>query len=125
MYDYVIIDKELLPLTKEEKDKIPQDIQWQSKSFDCIMTEVYFTKELTLQINRFEYETVPKEERPYPDAKGLLEFYGSMRRVNEHLEDLPFHGYVEFYAQIEEEWFEFKAKFTDDKLVEIKRIYND
>ena len=45
---------------------------------------------------------------------------GSLERTNVRLETIPHHGYVNFYTSISKKWYEFNAKFTDGKLVEIK-----
>ena len=121
MFDYVKIDFDMLPLTDEEKAKYYENklsLEFQTKDFDCEMTEIHITKDGELKINRWEYEEVPKEERPYPNDEGLKGLFGSLRRKNERLETVNYHGYVYFYSMD----LEFSAKFTDGKLVEIKRI---
>ena len=60
-----------------------------------------------MKINRWNYEEVPKEERPHPDGEGLLGLMGSLRRVNERLETIEHHGYVNFYSNIGDDWYEF------------------
>ena len=112
----------------------------QSKDFDCEMTIIRVGQRL--KIERFEYETVPREQRPYPDAeKGSLRaLCGMFRKVNRKWEDLNFHGIFNFYgsedtgkllavnmkdgtcAPIGEEpqeraWHEYFAKYTDGQLV--------
>ena len=121
MYDRLIISTEKLPISDEEKKIIGKTPNWQTKSFDCEMTEIYITDEGELKINRFEYEAVPKEERPYPNEDGLMGLMGSLRRVNERLETISHHGFVNFYAKVESKFFSFSAKFTDGKLVSIVR----
>jgi hypothetical protein len=122
MFDYLFIDKNMLPISDEEKIIIGDEPGWQTKDFDNVMTEIYITNDGELKINRWEYEVVPKEERPYPDDDGIKGMAGSLRRSNEKLEVIPHHGYVRFYSSINREWHEFNAKFTDGKLIEIKRI---
>jgi len=116
MFDNLFINTDKLPVSDEEKVLIGNNPDWQTKDFDCDMTEIYITDEGELKINRWNYESVPKEERPHPDGEGLLGLMGSLRRVNERLETIPYHGYVNFYSKIKEDWYEFSAKFTNGKL---------
>lgn len=120
MFDYLIINTDKLPVTDEEKKLIGENPGWQTKDFDCELTEIYITDEGELKINRWNYEEVTKEERPYPDGEGLLGLMGSLRRVNERLEKIEYHGCVFFYSIIGDDWYEFFAKFTDGKLVSIE-----
>ena len=121
MFDYLFIDTNMLPISDEEKIIIGDEPGWQTKDFENIMTEIYITNDGELKINQWEYEVVPKEERPHPDGDGIAGLAGSLRRSNEKLETIPYHGYVNFYNSINREWYEFRAKFTDGKLIEIKR----
>jgi len=116
MFDYLIISTDKLPVTDEEKKKIGKNPGWQTKDFDCQMTEIYITDEGELKMNHWEYETVPKEERPHPNDDGLLGMMGMLKRVNERLETIPMHGYVNFYTDVKGDWYEFNAKFTNGKL---------
>ena len=128
MFDYLFIDTNMLPISDEEKIIIGNEPGWQTKDFDNILTEIYITNDGELKINRWVYETVPKEERPHPDDDGVLGLAGSLERTNVRLETIPHHGYVNFYTFISNsestppsnKWYEFNAKFTDGKLVEIK-----
>lgn len=130
MFDTLYINTQRLPLSRADKKRLGDDPDWQTKDLDCILTEVYITDEGELKVNRWEYETVPKEERPYPDDEGLLGSMGSLKRVNQRLEAIPYHGYIRFYTSLEspegsQEWFEFSAKFTNGKLVGIQRVQDD
>lgn len=120
MYDDLYINTDKLPVTDEEKKIIGKNLNWQTKDFDCELTEIYITDEGELKVNRWNYEVVPKEERPHPDGVGLLEFNGWLRRVNERLEVIQYHGYVNFYSYIGNDLYEFFAKFTNGKLECIK-----
>ena len=121
MFDHLIINKNILPLSDEDKSKIPDTIYWQTKDFDCQLTEIYITDDGLVKINRFEHEIVPKNERPHPNEEGILGLAGSIRRINERLETIDYHGYINFYSTVNDEWFEFKAKFTDGTLTNITR----
>ena len=122
MFDTIKINKDLLPLSDYEKTLVTDDIDWQTKDFDSCLTEIYINDDGTLDEMNFEYEEVPLEERPYPNADGYMKFAGSMRRTNEHKVRLNYHGMVNFYTHIDSEWFEFEAKFTDGILVDINRV---
>lgn len=95
MYDNLMINVDKLPLSDVDKKRLA-DEQFQTKSFDCTLTEIYITDEGELKINR----------------------------MDEQLVTIPYHGWINFYTDCEGEWFEFNAKFTDGKLVEIERIEN-
>ena len=118
MFDSLFINNEKLPVTDDERIVIG-NTEWQTKDFDCDLTEIYITDEGELKINRWEYETVPKEERQYPDDNGLKGLFGCIKRVNERLETIPYHGIITFYGKSNNDWYEFYAKFTDGKLVSI------
>ena len=127
MFDELYINTARLPLNRAEKKRLGDNPVWQTKDLDCMLTEVYITDEGELKVNRWEYETVPKEERPYPDDDGLLGNMGSLKRVNQKLEVIPYHGFIRFYTSLEgqdgsHEWFEFSAKFTYGKLTGIRRV---
>jgi len=125
MFDYLFIDTNLLPITKEEKELIGENHEFQTKDFDRELTEIYITNEGEVKVNRFEMEEVPKEERPYMNEVGIFNLFGSIRRVNERLETINHHGYVRFYTNVGETWFEFSAKFTDGKMVNIERVIDE
>lgn len=120
MFDYLFIDTNMLPVSEEEKRIIGNKPGWQTKDFDCSLTEIYITGDGFLKINRWKYIEVPKEERPYPNDDGIKGLMGSIRRSEEKLETVEHHGYVNFYSNVGDDWYEFNAKFTDGKLVEIK-----
>lgn len=119
MFDNLIINTNKLPVTDEEKKLIGKNPNWQTKDFDCILTEIYITDDGELKINKWNYEKVPKEERPYPDGKGIFELMGSLRRVNERLEIINHNGHINFYSIIGDDYYEFFAEFTNGKLVSI------
>ena len=130
MYDTLYINTNRLPVTRAEKKLLGNNPEWQTKDLECVLTEVYITDEGELKVNQFEYEHVPKKERPHPDAEGILSIAGSLRRVDEHLETIPYHGFIRFYTSMKDDqgsshWYEFSAKFTDGKLVGIERITED
>lgn len=88
MFDYVRCDHAL----PDGWDLTNDHVGLQTKHFDCDMTTIWITSEGRLKIERFEYETVPKSERPHPNDDGFLGMAGALRRVNCRWDDLAFHG---------------------------------
>lgn len=132
MFDYVVCEA---PLPDGWK---PGELQ--SKDFDCSMTTVRISAEGRLLIERYESYTVPKEDRPYPDAEegSLEEICGIWGKRNRRWEDLNFHGDFNFYGdepigervltktasgtsyyQQDRRWHEYTARFTEGRLVRI------
>ena len=107
MYDSLYINNTLLPLTEEQKAIMPDNPGWQTKDFDCALTELYITDEGELKVSRW----IDGE-----DDEGVF------IREDERLETIEHHGYIRFYSTIDRVWFEFRAKFTDGKLVNIQPI---
>lgn len=120
MYDNLIINIDKLPLSDEEKRLMGKNTIWQTKDFECILTEIYITDDDELKINKWNYIEVPKKERKNPDSEGLSGLCGSLKRVNERLENIYYHGHVNFYSYINENFYEFFAKFDNGKLVSIE-----
>lgn len=120
MYDTVKINTDKLPVSDQEKARIGNAPGWQTKDLYCEMTEIYITDEGELKIMEFELEVVPKEQRPYPNAKGLMSLQGSLREVNKRFVTVNYRGCINFYGHIGDDWYEFMAKFTDGKLVSIE-----
>jgi len=69
----------------------------QTKDFCCEMTTHIITKDGRLLVDNGYAESVPKHERPYPDAKpgDWRSICGMIRRVHKY-EDANFHGLVSF-----------------------------
>ena len=127
MFDNVIIDRSLLPLTEHEKKVLPKsEMSFQTKDFDNTLTEVFLTKD-SISINRWKEESVPKSERPYPNDDGLKGLIGCIKRVDERRDFLlDFTGSVNFYDIGKDgTWIEFDAIYKDGKLVEIIRTSNE
>lgn len=122
MYDIITVSKSLLPLTEEEKIDFPEGADFLTKDLDCICTNAIITDDGFLKIWRMEWEDVAKEERPYPNGKGILEFAGSLRPVNERLEYVTDEISVRFYTTWKCKRYEFEARFDSGKLIEIKRV---
>lgn len=120
MFDNLIINTDKLPITDKEKKLVNKNPNWQTKDFDCQLTEIYITDEDELKINRFEYEEVPKHERPYPNEDGLRGLMGSVKRINERLEPIYYSGELNFYSHVGNDWYEFFAQFNNGKLISIR-----
>jgi hypothetical protein len=112
MYDYLHISTDSLPVTDEEKKLIGDNPGWQTKDLDCTLTEAKITETGELQIRRFT-------TRWDNTKKNALGFNGILVEENTRIETVPIHGFISFYSDIGETWYEFRAKFTDGKMVEL------
>ena len=119
MFDNLYINTDKLPVSDEEKKLFGKNPDWQTKDLDCTLTKVIITDDGMLQIERFNYKTVPKEERPHPNDDGIMGLIGSLQKENEVLETLDYHGIINFYCDFKGKWYDFYAKFTDGRLVSI------
>lgn len=152
MFDYMIVDLKILPdLTDYEINYLSTTYpNWQTKHFENQLTDVYIVEDsdtkykhsflgdgtkYKLQIKQFEWETVPKEERPYPDAEeGSLEsILGCMRESNVRIVDLDYTGTFTFYNYVKPEgtevgevkklkWVEYLGEAKNGKIISIKRL---
>jgi hypothetical protein len=97
----------------------------QTKDFDCEMVCHVITNDGKLMLERIDAtHIVPKAERPYPNEPddSILGMCG-MLRINTGLYESDFHGVVNFYGHDENDrWHEYKAKFTDGRLVKIEIV---
>lgn len=118
MFDYVTCE---VPLPDGWQ---PDELQ--SKDFDCSMTTVRVSAEGRLLIERYDSYTVPKEERPCPDApEGSIEaICGILGKRNRRWEDLNYHGDFNFYGGVfKNDWHEYYARFTEGQLDRIWRVH--
>lgn len=128
-------------------DEAVQDAVFQTRSMDRHTDNYVITKKGRLTLIRVKYEQVPEEERPYYGTNEwedpIFRMVGSMRSVPEAEIDVHYHGILRFYTvrrddgldpllvapsddpNIKETWYEYRAEFTEGKLVEIKRILGD
>ena len=89
------------------------------------------TKEGELIFHKTSWEVVPEEDRPYygkPEWKNnpLMQVCGSMKSVPLGDENMEYHGTLNIYTiAANDEWFEYELKFTDGKVVDVKRIYRE
>ena len=98
MYDNIKIDQKLLPYIGNIESNYFEDADWQTKSLDKALDTVILTENSLIEIN---FST--KQERIIND----------------------YHGFVQFYTSISGIWYEFKAKYTDGKLVSIVQVFNE
>jgi len=115
MFDNIHINSSMLPVTDEEEKLFGKSPDWQTKSLDCTLDDYYITDDNLLKVNRYD-------SRWNETKEGHLSFLGvegCLVRENEHLETIAYHGFIDFYSSFNGNWYEFKAKFTDGKLIEI------
>lgn len=104
MFDTIFVNFDLLPISKEEKQLMPRE-DFQTKSLEKCLLFYRITDDGFL-----EYEDSPNFE----EDKQILLKEGNWVRVDD------IHGYVSFYVMCSDrKWYEFVAKFTDGRLVEI------
>jgi hypothetical protein len=116
MFDYVKVNPAKLPLNEDEKKLLGG--LFQTKDFDCILTEIRITDNDQLEIDRFEYAWDKNASSAIMGEKG-----GGLVHKNQRTEIIPLHGYFNFYGHNKrDEWIEFVAKFTDGKMVSIERV---
>lgn len=117
MYDYLKINTNKLPLTEKERAKYGNRFNFQTKDWDCKLAVLEVTDEGELVYHNFDYGW----DNSQINALGTN---GVLTEENKRVEKIPYHGFLNFYDYIDEtdKWFEFNAKFTDGKLVEIIRV---
>lgn len=142
MYDNVVLEDGVeLP----EFDLDYDSVAWQTKSFRTLNFSTYkITSDGELLQEEFHTESVPKEDRPYPDAdedeNPMKAMAGSMKRVHDGWTKRKYTGEVRFYDIVgrdtsfengeqivheEGEWFCYKAVFIRGELDSISRIEKD
>lgn len=111
MYDHVRCEIPLPGITAET--------QFQSKDLDDEMKEWVIRADGSIVKHDYEMETVPKAERPYPNAPDdtLWAIYGMLREKpgTQRIIERKIDGDVHFYAGE----FTFRATFRRGKAVEI------
>jgi hypothetical protein len=105
----------------------------QTKDFSCEMVTHVITKDGELHLEQIDStEIVPKSERPYPDEPedSILAMCG-MLRSHKSRHKSEFHGWLKFYGSEGKhedgsyQWHEYRAKYTDGKLVKIDLVETD
>ncbi len=121
MFDYLYIDKKMLPISKKDKKALGTKPDFQTKDFDLMLSTIIITKDGFLIQRKFEYGWDSTKKNAF-GSMGVL--------TNENKRDVvlnEFSGSVNFYTTIDsyppdEDWFEFNAIFKDGKLKEITRV---
>lgn len=121
----------------------PTSVEFQTKDLGCLMKRYTITREGRLIEHYEEYENRPENERPLygtPEWNTLFgPLFGALRvrAGSERDIDTNYHGWLQFYGDCRTgerhtgrdqlhpelwEWFEYRAKFTDGKVVELTRV---
>lgn len=106
-------------------DEAHQGMLYQTKCAreDPYMETFRITKAGRLIHETCRYEEVPREQRPYPNAKGLMALAGSIKAIPTGDVDTNFHGSLCFYSNTaDDEWIEYVCLFKDGDLIDIRRI---
>jgi len=122
MFDTLYIDTDKLPLSDKEKKLLGKNPDFQTKDWDCVMTEIFITENGDLEVNEWEYEVVPEKDRPHPNDKGILGIIGSLKRVGERRVKQDYTGCINFYTGGKLGWIEFNANFIEGNLKSIEKI---
>lgn len=126
----------------------PSSINFQTKDLECLLTRYTITREGRLIKHYVEYEECPEVQRPLdgtPEWNGWPGKLLGCLRVKASSErdiDTNYHGWLEFYGDrrsgdlllidpesgrdllnpVRGEWFEYRAKFTDGRIVDLIRV---
>jgi hypothetical protein len=128
MFDYIKCEMPL-PETPEAPPFNDGPGLFQTKDTpDQYMTTYTITADGKLTWRPYEMGTVPPEERRYPDPSDPMHWVGSMRRIEQEPEAIPFHGDIEFGTislhrgrYVGGNW-EYLARFTEGVCKEIKLV---
>lgn len=110
MFDYLACEVELPG---------PRPAEMQTKSLDCTMAQHRIRADGRLMLKHVvRTESVPKPERPFPDAPddSLMSLAGSIRTTWEEAES-TFTGSITFYGTVEGVWVEYIALFRHGQLL--------
>lgn len=121
----------------------PSGVQFQTKSFECLLDNYRITREGFLEVEEYEVE-----DQSDPNAEGFLRFIGIATKVPSGWNQVDFTGTVNFYGDANSgslyflspegtkmlgedgkqidipktEWFEYLAEFKEGQ---IKRVVRD
>lgn len=115
MFDYIRCE---VPLP----DGFEGEPLFQTKDFECVLA-THTIRNDGLYLDDGHYETVPKSERPNPDAdeETLESLQGSLRWVPNLVHHPEAHGIFEFYGtDAGGNSHRYEVKFTDGQLIGIK-----
>lgn len=122
MFDSLFVANDIvLPIDQDLRTVIDFEFEFQTKSFDCTM-QSYFIKNNQLLTKPQTKYVIPKEQRPYPNADGLLGLCGSIGTIFGDIEKVDFTGYFEFYSHLGKIWLCFLATCENGNITSIKKI---
>jgi hypothetical protein len=130
MFDTMIVNVNILP-DIDDMERIQLKLEeFQTKDFENILTNIYIVDDIKrkkflpykLQIEEFNYETVPKKDRRYPDDKGVRGLAGSMKKVNQKIVDSDFTGEFRFYTYVMDNLYEFIGVAKNGKLTDLRKL---
>lgn len=113
MYDRVYIEDDI--------EELDFDTEYQTKQLKQMPgLDVYKIENKRLFKEDAEYETVPKEERPFYgdddfDKSPFEQLAGMTKKTRKGWEDINYHGIFEIHTSSES----YKLKFTDGNLVDV------
>jgi hypothetical protein len=124
LFDNLRISPDLLPASAEEKKLLQKACEggFQTKSLYCNLALIEITNEGRLRWQDTDWEEVPREKRPYPEAEegSLPSLFGSMKRTNHRwVEEANYTGEIRFYDSIDRTRYEFCALFAEGILLRI------
>ena len=124
MFDEVYIDTTMLPET-EEIQEILSKANFQTKSLDNDLSEVFINSDGSLSRMMYHYEEQPESEIDKASEESYFSkpsFVGGIRRVDDGIEMLNYTGVIQFYAFAYDIWYEYEATFVDGKLQKIVKV---
>jgi hypothetical protein len=114
MFDSIIINAEKLPVTEDEKIVL-KDAVFQTKHLEKLLL-VYMISDNDELLLLKRKNSISSEPISFiGDETESIPNYNAVEKIT-------YHGYLNFYTDISSIWYEFEAKFTDDKLISINRI---
>ncbi|WP_031529558.1 hypothetical protein [Dyadobacter crusticola] len=108
MFDTLLFDINLLPVSDEEKQLLLNE-EFQTKSLDNLLRTYRITEKGNLLYGVY--------------SSDFLDDYAPACQYEKWIEVPEVHGYISFYTSLTDSnrWYEFVAKFTNGKLVEVFR----
>jgi len=122
MFDTIKVDSSLLPVEDDERILL-DGINFQTKSFNNFMDDYEITHDGELLMYSYKMINLEVEKNGDEDWTGM---FGRTKRVLDRKSKVDYHGMINFYYYDKEDnWFEFKARFTDGQLEYIVRLENE
>ena len=124
MFDEVYIDTTMLPET-EEVQEVLSKANFQTKSLDNDLSEVFINSDGSLSRMMYHYEEQPESEIDKASEESYFSkpsFVSGIRRVDDGIEMLNYTGVIQFYAFAYDIWYEYEATFVDGKLQKIVKV---